>query len=122
MTTEGKLNYFSKNNGCSFLCVLMVHLISSGWISVFVTAVSQSSGCTFCHSSLSKSSGCSFPCSGWISINVVTAVLLSSGCGFQCVAPIHFISKGMYSFPCILNICFIRNGCVLSNCHCSFNK
>ena len=28
----------------------------------------------------------------------------------------------MFFFPCVVTIRFIRNGCVLSNCHCSHNK
>ena len=65
----------SKNNRCFFPCIVIGHLISSGWISICSHYCFNKQWMWFstcCHCSITKNNGCIFTC-------VLTAHLISSG-------------------------------------------
>ena len=89
-----------------------------------VTVVSLRSGSNFPHLSNTPHS---FPSSdlgylvssGWIFINVITAVLLSSGFGLQYVVNPLF-QKVVDGFSCVVTAHLISSGWIC--CHCCFTN
>ena len=94
----------SKSSGYGFPCVLIAHLIRSGWISYYVTVFSLGKVCGFStcfHCFLSKSNGCSSLC-------VITTLLIRMGwisiCFHYCFAK-YCVWFSMQGFPRVGCVC-----------------
>ena len=136
---------FLTSKGCSFPYVFTVvsqncrHDLPHVVIAIFQKAVdlvfpmlsllfNEKMDVIFYILSHSQSSECSFPCaatsylvsSGWISRNVSTAVLLSSGCRFLHVVTVLF-QKAVDGFSCVVTAHSISSGWISICCQCCYH-